>query len=576
MGHTFKLTRKFQPMVKRTFGALSIAFITLFLGACSPAEMKRSLDLAPAKDTITGATIRSHMIVLADDDMAGREAGTAGYDKAARYVAEQFQIAGLAPLGDAGSYFQKIDFFETRLAPDSAALSLIRNDQIVDLTFKDDFLRTGGYGETSEEVTAPLVFAGYGIQALEYNHDDFTGIDVAGKILVVLSGAPPHFDTDQRAFYSSGGGKRANASERGALGLLYIRTPADQARRPWERSFASIGRPGMRWIDETGTPHGSFPELRGSASLSPAGARKLFALAEQNLDQIFEKHTMGDTGSFDLNVSATLKRRSVQRTVSSANVVGVLRGSDPLLRHEFLVYTAHLDHLGVRPGEDGDDIHNGAYDNAAGVAAILEIAKAMAALDTPPRRSVIFAAVTGEEKGQQGSSYFIVHAPVQQDQLIADINIDMPYFGFPIADIEAFGAEHSSLYGATREAAELMGLELSPDSMPEQVRFIRSDQFSFVKTGIPALAFKAGSKSSDPDIDGDAMLQGFLKNHYHRTSDDLSLPYSPEGAERFVEAALLLGLIVTEREARPYWNAGDFFGDMFTVQDKPGMLTRMP
>jgi hypothetical protein len=532
--------------------------------ACGGPDVAR--DPAPVPESvrpITGAGLRVHMEVLATDEMQGREAGTPGYEMAADYVVEKYRELGLVPLGDAGGYRQSIDFFETRLVPESAALSLSKGGETLDLTFRDDFVRSGSYGEAEEQITAPLVFVGHGIVAPEYGHDDFAGVDVEGKILVVLSGAPPTFDTDSRAFYSSGREKAALAVDRGARGTLSVRTPVDQARRPWERSLPGIGRPGMRWRDGEGRPFGAFPELEGSAGLSESGAGKLFELSGHDLDAIFERHAAGGTGSFEMGVSATLARRSLQREVSSANVLGVIEGSDPQLAGEYVVYTAHLDHIGVRPGKNGDDIHNGAYDNAAGIGAILEIAKAMADMRPGPRRSVIFAAVTAEEKGLQGSSYFAKNPPVPVEKIVANINIDMPYLGFPVADVHAFGAEHSTLYEPTRQATAALGLALTPDPLPAEVRFIRSDQFSFVKEGIPALAFKAGSQSSDPAQDGPALLDVFLKQHYHQASDDLDLPYSGEGAERFVRAAMLLGLHVANDDEAPRWNEGDFFGDKF-------------
>ena len=538
----------------------TIVLLALLLVSCGATGPGAANDRAVAIASITGSSFRGHMEILAADDMEGREAGTEGFDRAADYVAGQYQLAGLAPMGDNGTYFQAINFLETRLVPGSAIMSLQKGGAGFDLAFSDDFLRSGGYGPADEEITAPLVFVGHGIYAPEYNHDDFSEVEVSGKIMVVLSGAPPQFDTDQRAFYSSGSGKQAVAAERGAVGIITVRTPVDQARRPWKRFLSSIGTPGMRWIDRDGTLYQGFPQLAGRALLSSAGAEKLFALSVNDLEQLFEKHASGETGSFDMGVTATLARRSLQRTVTSANVIGLIRGSDPLLQNEYVVFTAHLDHLGIRPGEDGDDIHNGAYDNTAGVAAVLEIASAMVAMDRAPRRTIIFAAVTGEEKGMQGSSYFARNPTVPAAQLVANINIDMPYLGFPVSDIEAFGAEHSTLLAAVKEATTEIGMDLTPDPMPERVRFVRSDQFAFVKEGIPALAFKAGAKSSDPEIDGGAMLADFLENHYHRASDDLKLPFSAEGAERFAQTALLLGLIVADQEARPVWNTGDFFG----------------
>lgn len=532
------------------------------LAACGPGAQPDDIR-GRALLSVTGAGVREHMEILAADELRGREAGTDDYQRAADYVAVRYREAGLKPLARDGSYFQQIDFRETRLVPESARMSLRRGDETVELEFRADFIRDGGYGAAVEALTAPLVFVGHGIVAPEFGHDDYAGVDVAGRIVVLLSGAPPHFDTDRRAYYSSGSGKAAEAVSRGAVGIVTIRTPVDQARRAWERYLPGVGAPGMRWLDSEGMPHEGFPELAGSALLSETGAEKLFALAGHDLAAVFDKHAAGGTGAFDLGVEATLARTSRQRDVSSANVVGVLEGSDPELKNEYVVYTAHLDHIGIRPGKDGDDIHNGAYDNAAGTGVILEIAAAMAAMDVAPRRSVIFAAVTAEEKGLQGSSYFAKNPPVPVGDIVANINIDMPYLGFPVNDIQAFGAEHSTLYAAVSETTAAMGMGLTPDPLPEDVRFIRSDQFSFVKEGIPALAFKAGTHSSDPHVDGDAMLDDFLKNHYHLPSDDLTLPYSVEGAERFARSGLLLGLIVADADERPAWNKGDFFGDRF-------------
>ena len=536
----------------------------LHLAACSPstdteAEAPRELAVA----SVTGGEIRAHMELLASDDMQGREAGTDSYRRAADYVITQYEAAGLAPGGDGGTYLQTIEFFETRLIPDSARFSLLVGDEELPLTFRDDFIRAGGYGDVDESVTAPLAFVGYGIVAPELGHDDYVGFDVTGKILVVLSGAPPGFDTDRRAFYSSGRGKAETAAALGAVGLIVVRTPVDQARRPWERYLPGIGAPGMRWIDTSGKPHQGFPELVGSAAVSETGAAKIFAASGHDLDALFEKHASGETGSFDLEVGASLARSSAQRRVTSANVIGILEGGDPRLRDEYVVYTGHLDHIGIRPGKDGDDIHNGAYDNAAGVGTILEIAQAMSVMSVKPRRSVVFAMVTAEEKGLQGSSYFTKNPTLPARSLVANINIDMPYLGFPVRDVHAFGAEHSTLYAPAKEATEMLGMRLTPDPKPEEVRFIRSDQFSFVVEGIPAVAFKAGMESSDPAVDGAAALDGFLKNHYHQSSDDLSLPYSSEGAERFARAGLLMGLLVADADERPAWVENDFFGDKF-------------
>lgn len=541
---------------------LSVVLILAFYG-CNNTQVPVANEQQLALDRVSGASIRATMQALSGDDMEGREAGTAGFRKAADYLADRYRAIGLESMDSTGTYMQDIEFFETRLDLESTSVSFSSEQGRLEMTLRDDYVMRGSYGPAHQSVTAALVFVGHGITAPEYGHDDFAGVAVSGKILVVLSGAPPHFDTDQRAFYSSRSGKAALAVKLGVVGTIAIRTPVDQARTPWSRFLPGLGTAGMRWLEEDGTPHQGYPQLKAVLVLSEPGAVRLFKFSGHDLEDLFDRHANGETGSFDMGVTATLSSDSDQRTISSANVAGLLRGSDPVLRDEYVVYTAHLDHIGIRPGKDGDDIHNGTYDNAAGVAAITEIAATMAAMPVAPRRSIMFVAVTAEEKGLQGSSYFAAHPPVPVEQIVANINIDMPYLAFPLADVNAFGVEHSSLHGQVLRATTELGLILTPDPMPEQVRFVRSDQFSFVKQGIPALAFKAGSQSADPEIDGEEMLNDFLKNHYHQASDDLNLPYSSDGARLFVQAALLLGLNVANDDERPVWNKNDFFGDKF-------------
>ena len=548
--------------------AMTFAFALMLSGSFGAPPAGDALQ--DVLETVRGDDIRAHMEILAADDMQGREAGTAAFQAAADYVAAQFAAAGLAPLGDHGTYFQNIEFMETRLVSGSATFTLHRAKTDVPLQFSADFVRSGGFGASEETVTAPLVFVGFGVRAPEYAHDDFANVNVEGKILVVLTGAPPHFDTDQRAFYSSSTGKRTLALELGALGVVMVRTPVDQERTPWSRVVAGVGSAAMRWLEPDGTLHDGFAGLVGDAALSESGAERLFDLAGRDLDALFERHTSGATGSFDLDVLATLRRGSEQRTVTSPNVIALLRGSDERLREQYIFYTAHLDHLGLRPSPSGDEIHNGAYDNAAGVASILVISRALANLSPAPRRSVVFVALTAEEKGLRGSDYLAQNPPVPIENVVANINIDMPFLGYPMADVEPIGVEHSTLHESATRAAAHVGLGLTPDSRPELVRFIRSDQFSFVKRGVPGLNLKPGATSTDPSVDGGAMRSQFLREHYHRPSDDLALPFSSEGAQDFVRTALALGLIVATDDDAPRWKHGDFFGQRFGRRSPPG------
>ena len=246
-----------------------VALATTVLAACgkeSPPAAEGPDHRAAAIESVTGAEVRQHMEVLASDDMQGREAGTEFYERAADYVVSHYRAAGLKPLGDDGSYLQSIEFFESRLIPESAQFSLQKDDANIELVFRDDFIRSGGFGAADEEVSAELAFVGHGIVAPELDHDDYADIDVSGKILVVLSGAPPGFDTDRRAFYSSSRGKATEAVAQGAIGMINVRTPVDQARRPWARYLPGVGSPGMRWLDAEGKPYQGFPELQGSAT----------------------------------------------------------------------------------------------------------------------------------------------------------------------------------------------------------------------------------------------------------------------------------------------------------------------
>lgn len=515
----------------------------------------------------SGAMIREHMEALATDALQGREAGTEGHLVAARYVAESFSGLGLAPAAGDGSFFHQVPLLESRLVPGSEALRLHRDGTTLELEPGQDFVTAGGFGEARERLRAPLLFVGYGIQAPEYGHDDFAGVNPAGSILVQFTGAPPGFAHDERAYYSSADGKQALAVRLGARGIITIRTPVDRQRLTWERVRHSAAGSGMRWLDAGGAAHEGHPQLLAHAMLSDQGAAQLFALAGRDLEALFVQHDAGDTGAFALGVEAHFERRSTQRRVTSPNVLALLPGSDPELRGEYLLFSAHLDHLGADPGGQGDVIYNGAYDNAAGVATLLEVAAALARTRPAPRRSILFAAVTAEEKGLRGSDYLAHHPPVAIGSIVANINIDMPYLGFPAADVEGYGADHSTLHDTLALAAGEHGLALTPDRHPELVRLIRSDQYSFVRQHVPGLNLKPGTVSADPAVDGTGQVALYLHEHYHARSDELGLPYSEEGATRFARVALSLGLRVANADERPRWREGDFFGERFRKAD---------
>ena len=513
------------------------------------------------------AAIRAHMDFLADDLLEGRAAGTPGYGVAAAYVATVFQAIGLEPAGDpadgGSSWFQSYRLIEAQLVPGSARVTLTRDGRSEALAFETEFMAGGDYLREQSEVAAGVTFVGFGVTAPELGHDDYAGVDVRGRIVAMFGGAPASFPADQRAYYTSGRVKMNNAVARGAVGAIYFYTDEFLARNPWDDIVKSYAFPGMRWVAEDGAVQGTWPEIKSGALLSPAGLERLLAGSGRTAAELQADAAEGVTRPFELPGTVTLARASTHRQVDDRNVVAILPGSDPALRDEYVVITGHLDHIGIGPEVDGDGLYNGYYDNAAGIAIMLETARALARSPQRPARSIMFLAVGAEEKGLLGSDYFAANPTVPIGALVANVNFDMPLFIFPTADIVAYGAKHSSLAAPTARAAAAAGFEVSPDPIPEEVIFIRSDQFSLVRRGVPAVYLMPGLRSADPAVDGAAAFRAFLAERYHKPSDESGLPFDDDTASRFTALNYHLVSLIANTPERPTWNEGDFFGELF-------------
>jgi hypothetical protein len=508
--------------------------------------------------------IRAHVAFLADDLLEGRQAGTRGYDLAAGYVAAQYAQLGLEPAGDAGGWLQSVPMVEAAAVIPAAKITLQRGGANVELTAMDDFLPSPNTNAPLATVTAPLVFVGFGVHAPALSHDDLAGLDLRGKVVVVLGGAPAKFTPSTRAHHSSTLTKYPEFVNRGAVGVLSFSTSADLERNPWSQSLQSSWRPRMRWLHANGQAADSFPQLQAAFGLSPAGAAKIFAAAAKSLDDVQADAAAGHPQGFDLPGVATLSRQSLLAKRQSANVVGLLRGRDAKLADEYIVVTAHLDHLGKGAPVKGDSIYNGAMDNASGIGVMLETARALALLRPGLRRSVLFVAVTAEESGLLGSDYF-ARNPTVKGSLVANVNIDMPVALTEMADVIGFGAEHTSLGPIAARAARAEGLKLSPDPMPEETVFVRSDQYSFVRRGIPAIYLDAGlaSRPRQPAVDTRALFQDFLRDKYHQPGDDLSQPIHYPSLARLARINARIATEIANNREPPRWNEGDFFGSMF-------------
>ena len=510
---------------------------------------------------VSGTRIRADVEFLADDLLEGREAGTRGYDLAARYAASALKGAGYAPGADDGTYFQQVPFIVS--TPVAATLTVTAGGTASAIPLPGEGLVSASASATIVQVDAPVVFAGFGVTAPEFGHDDYASLDVKGKVVALLYNAPASMPSEPRAYYASTDHKLRNAADHGAIAVVTLLGPDDVRRFPWDQAKALFGRPGLAWASEDGTPGAVESRLSAVAFLSPVGSARLFAAAPITYEQALEAGRAGRAGGAPLNASVAITATTRHARMSSPNVVGVLEGSDPALAATSLVLTAHLDHTGTLPPGDGDRIHNGAYDNATGTAIVLEVARALAAGPVAPRRTVVVALVTAEEKGLLGSDYFARHPVKAAGRMIANVNLDMPVFLAASSDLVAFGSQNSSLDAVVRKAAADLGYTLSPDPMPEENIFVRSDQYSLVKQGVPAVYLMPGFTAADPGVNGQQVFGGFLSAHYHRPSDDLSLPMDLAAVERFARANLAVARAIADDPVEPAWKPDNFFGKKF-------------
>lgn len=544
------------------------------LSACKPdtapaTQTPAAAAAAPAPSSVEAKRIEADVRYLADDKLEGRDTGTPGYDMAAEYVARRYTEMGLKPAGDDGSFFQRVPLLKALRQEQGAAFSIERNGSRTSLKFRDEFLPGLNYNAPSHSLTAPAVFVGQAIYAPELQRDDFSGVELRGKIAVVFPGAPARFDNDRRAFYSSGTQKLRTLAERGAVGVVFVGTPQYEERGPWVSSSAKWNMPGMRLRAADGTGIDTFPQLKASASVSAAAARQVFAGSGHEAEALFKQVADGTLKAFDLPGTLTLAGETRIEPAESRNVVARLEGSDATLGKEFIAYTAHLDHIGVGAAVNGDSIYNGAVDNALGVSIMLEAARQLTDATTRPKRSLLFIALTGEEKGLLGAEWFASHPTVPKADLVANINMDMPVLLVPSRDVVPIGLEHSTLKNPLDTAAKEIGVGLSADPFPEEVVFVRSDQYAFVRAGIPAVYLDGGV---EPAVAGGASpkdaLDKFLRTCYHQPCDDASQPIQYEDAARLAKLNARIGVLVGDAAERPRWNKGDFFGDRFAPGGK--------
>src|SRR5581483_719004 len=487
---------------------------------------------------------------LASDDLQGRNVGSPGFDKAATYVATQFERAGLKAAGTQ-NYFQPVAFNEVSLDAQKSTLALVRDGQTTLVTVPQE-AQLGYSANSASEIEAPVVFAGYGLVIPEAHYDDLQGLNVKGAIVAFLAGGPKSIDGNLRSHYSSSEQRWKALKAAGAVGTISIANP-NNMEIPWARQQMSWGRPRVSLADPalSGTRGMKF-----SASWNPAKADNLLAGSghtfQEILDAADQQHRLPH---FALPASVKATVAVSEKPIESKNVVGLRPGDDPQLKNEYVVISAHLDHLGTGKPINGDSIYNGAMDDASGVASLIEIAKNLHTEHAVTKRSIVFIAVTAEEKGELGSIFFANH-PSVEGRIVADLNMDMFLPLFPLKWLEVQGLNESTLGDDVKAVAEAAGVKVQADKEPDRNRFIRSDQYSFVKKGVPAVAFKFGYVPGYPE---EKIFKDWYTNRYHGVTDDVNQPVDTAAAAQFNAILQSLAVRVANTNQPPSWKPDSFF-----------------
>ena len=538
-------------------------FASLLLGTAIHAQAPLTVPkpVITALEQVQPAAIKAHIAYLADDRLLGRQAGTPGYQMAVDYVTQQLKVLGVQPAGDAGTFVQKVQLRRAFLQPGATFAAHDVQGATLPLTTGQDYIVYPSPELPATTVAnAPLAFAGFGISAPELGYDDYAGLDVKGKIVLIVRGAPRTFASTVASASQDLSGLLKTAMSHGAVGLLLASTHVGVLPDLRRGTYSVLGPDGKVAASRTFAV-GSQQQFYGA--VSAATLQRFLQIAALDTTQVFAAIRSGKPASAVLKTTVSASAQARYQDVESFNVVGKIPGSDAKLREEYVVHSAHLDHLGIGASVKGDSIYNGAHDNASGVACVLEIAKIYSRLKEKPKRTMLFVFVTGEELGLLGSSAFAANPTVPKSKIVADINMDMPTLIAPLLSVVALGGQHSTLIEPVKKACAYMAINLENDPEPEQNRFIRSDQYSFVTAGIPALHLKYGNKTADGRNNLSQQVQEWRAVTYHKPQDDINGRFDFEAGRKYVQLCFLIGYQVAQDAARPRWNKGDFFGQRY-------------
>ena len=550
----------------RLRGHILSALITAMLLSNS-ALIPQTTSAASGSDEAVGQAWWAHIRYLADDSMKGRLTGSAEYLKAAAYVADKFKSYGLKPAGENGTYYQTVHFDVQRVIAAKSSLALVTDAGTQPLILGEDAI-LGARSASVKELSAPLVFIGYGLHLPESGYDDFDSADVPmaqlkGKVVVYINGGPGDLPGALKSFARTSP-LQAELARAGVVGTISIPTPKSMDF-PWARVASSASQPGMR-LAATATDaavaakHPALADQHGAmfaATFNPAQAEKLFAGSGHTFAEMLAlADAQKPLPRFDLKKGVKATVASETTKVESPNIVAMLPGSDAKLAGEYVMVSAHLDHLGVGAPIHGKTIYPGAMDDCSGVATVLEVARQMPAAGTKPARSMLFTIFTAEEKGLLGSRYYAGHPTVPEGSIVADLNSDMPMPIFALKKLHVQGLEQSTLADDARAVGAARGIAIAPDPEPDRNSFIRTDQYSFVQAGIPALAFKFGWTMGSPEYKA---WRTWLAERYHSTDDDLMQPFDLQAAAQYTGFIAALARRVADDPGRPHYLESSFF-----------------
>jgi Zn-dependent M28 family amino/carboxypeptidase len=494
----------------------------------------------------------AHVKFLADDSLEGRNTGSEGLRKAQAYAVEQLQKAGLEPAGTDG-FYQPVRFMQFQVDEPKSSLALVASGKSGPLSFSDDAFISSRSTRSSVNVGAPLVFIGYGLKIPEKNLNELADVDLKGKIVVYLAGSPSDIPTALASHYQTPAERWKSLHAAGAIGSITIPNPASMDI-PWSRISVNRNQPSMDLADPE---FYETPGLQLGVTFNPASAEKLFAGSGHTFAEIAALGKDRDPlPHFPLAVALDAKAAIQTTAVESANIVAKLPGSDPVLKNEFVVLSAHIDHLGIGAPINGDRIYNGAMDDGSGSALVLDEAASLKAHPEQARRSLLLLLVTAEEKGLLGSKYFVAHPTVPLKSIVADVNVDMFLPIVPLKILKVEGIEESDLGSRAAAIAQSMGIKPIADPEPLRNAFIRSDQYSFIKKGVPAVKADVGFELGTSE---QKIFKDWLTNRYHAPSDDVNQPVDLASAALYEEFTRRLLLETVNSSARPQWKPESFF-----------------